>query len=86
MLGLVENEKTFIIMGPVFSPFRKDGLCHGPVRLSNHVEMYVNHVDLRKIMHRFMSQYAPERTKKKSEFVEIIHASYFHRHVDHIQC
>ena len=34
------------------------------VRVSDHVEMYVNHIDFRKIMYRFMSQYALERTEK----------------------
>ena len=48
-------------------------------RVYDHVEMYVNHVDLWKIMHRFMSQNAPER-----KFVEIIHFKYFHKHVDQI--
>ena len=33
------------------------------VRVSDHVKMYVNHVDFRKIMYRFMSQYTLERTK-----------------------
>ena len=33
-------------------------------RVSDHVEMYVNRVDFRKIKYRLMSQYALERTKK----------------------
>ena len=32
-------------------------------RVSDHVEMYVNHVDLWKVMYRFISQNAIERTK-----------------------
>ena len=33
-------------------------------RVSDHVEMYVNRVDFRKITYRLMSEYALERTKK----------------------
>ena len=33
-------------------------------RVSDHVEMYVNRIDFRKIMYRLMSQYALEHTKK----------------------
>ena len=35
-----------------------------PNRASDHVEMYVNHVDFIKITYRLMSQYALECTKK----------------------
>ena len=34
------------------------------IRVSDHVEIYMNHIDFRKITYRFMSQYALERTKK----------------------
>ena len=34
-------------------------------RVSDHVEMYVNHADLRKITYKFMFQYVLDCAKKK---------------------
>ena len=48
--------------------------------VSYHLEKYMNCVHLRKI--GFVSQYALERMKKSTEFGEIIHSRYFHKHVD----
>ena len=41
-----------------------DELCH--LRVSDHVEMYMNHIDLRKITYRFMFQYAQECKNKRA--------------------
>ena len=50
-------------------------------RVSDHLEMFVNRIDLRKIMYRFMSQNVRGAS---TNFVEFIHSRYFHKHVDHI--
>ena len=52
-------------------------------RVSDHVEMYVNCIDLRKIIYRFMTQNAPKHTKTSTKFVEIINFRYtcIHKHI-----
>ena len=68
-----------------FHPIKERSHHLSYIRVSDHAEMYVNRIDLKKSRTDLCPNTPLNVRNKSAQFVEIIYSRYFHKHHNHIQ-